>query len=44
MTAGLNPDGFGKYNWVRKGKQGAFEFDNFSAPAYTCLLYTSRCV
>lgn len=38
MTAGLNPDGFGKYNWVRKGKQGAFEFDNFTAPAYTARL------
>lgn len=37
-TAGLNPDGFGKYYWVRKGKQGAFEFDNFTAPAYTARL------
>lgn len=35
ITTGLNPDGFGKYNWVKKGKQGAFEFDNFTAPAYT---------
>lgn len=38
ITTGLNPDGFGKYNWIKKGKQGAFEFDNFSAPAYTLRL------
>lgn len=38
ITAGLNPDGFGKYNWVKNGKQGAFEFDNFTAPAYTLRL------
>lgn len=24
VTAGLNPDGFGKFNWVKDGKQGAF--------------------
>lgn len=35
ITSGLSPDGFGKYNWIKKGKQGAFEFDNFTAPAYT---------
>lgn len=35
VTAGLNPDGFGMYQWIKKGKQGAFEFDNFTAPAYT---------
>lgn len=38
VTTGLNPDGFGKYNWIRDGKQGAFEFDNFSSPAYTLRL------
>lgn len=38
VTSGLNPDGFGKYNWIKKGKQGAFEFDNFTAPAYTARL------
>lgn len=38
ITTGLNPDGFGKYNWIKKGKQGAFEFDNFTAPAYTLRL------
>lgn len=35
VTTGLNPDGFGKYNWIKKGKQGAFEVDNFTSPAYT---------
>ena len=35
ITAGLNPNGFDIYNWVKKGKQGFFETDNFSAPAYT---------
>ena len=35
VTAGLNPNGFDKYNWVKGGKQGLFETDNFSAPAYT---------
>lgn len=35
ITSGLNPDGFGKYNWIKNGKQGAFEFDNFTAPAYS---------
>lgn len=35
ITAGLNPNGFDKYNWVKGGKQGLFETDNFSAPAYT---------
>lgn len=38
VTTGLNPDGFGKYNWIKKGKQGAFEFDNFTSPAYTIRL------
>lgn len=35
VTSGLCPDGFSKYDWVKGGKQGAFEFDNFTAPAYT---------
>lgn len=38
ITSGLNPDGFGKYEWVKGGKQGAFEFDNFTSPAYTARL------
>lgn len=33
-VAGLNPDGFGLLNWVQGGKQGLFETDNFSSPAY----------
>jgi len=35
VTAGLNPNGFDVYNWVKGGKQGLFETDNFSSPAYT---------
>ena len=38
VTAGLNPNGFNVYNWVKGGKQGLFETDNFSAPAYTLRL------
>ena len=38
VTAGLNPNGFNVYNWVKGGKQGLFETDNFSAPAYTARL------
>lgn len=34
VVAGLNPDGFGRDNWVGSGKQGLFEVDNFSSPAY----------
>lgn len=33
-VAGLNPDGFGRDNWVAGGKQGIFETDNFSSPGY----------
>lgn len=35
ITAGLNPDGFGRDKWVADGKQGLFEQDNYSSPAYT---------
>lgn len=38
ITAGLNPNGFNIYNWVKGGKQGLFETDNFTAPAYTARL------
>lgn len=38
ITAGLNPNGFNIYNWVKGGRQGFFETDNFSAPAYTARL------
>lgn len=34
VIAGLNPDGFGRDHWVADGKQGLFEKDNFSCPAY----------
>lgn len=34
VVAGLNPDGFGRDNWVGGGKQGLFEVDNFASPAY----------
>ncbi|MBP3228423.1 MAG: hypothetical protein J6M53_06560 [Bacteroidaceae bacterium] len=34
VVAGPNPNGFDKYNWVQKGKQGYFEADNFTRPAY----------
>lgn len=35
VTAGLNADGFGRDHWVADGKQGLFETDNFTSPAYT---------
>lgn len=38
IVAGLNPNGFNVYNWVKKGKQGLFETDNFSSPAYVARL------
>lgn len=38
LTAGLNPDGFGRDRWVADGKQGLFEQDNFTSPAYTARL------
>ena len=34
IVAGLNPDGFGRDTWVSDGKQGLFEEDCFSSPAY----------
>lgn len=34
VVAGLNADGFGRDNWVVDGKQGLFEVDNFTSPAY----------
>ena len=38
VTAGLNPNGFNVYHWIKGGKQGLFETDNFTAPAYTLRL------
>ena len=35
VTAGLNANGFDRNRWVAGGKQGLFEEDNFSSPAYT---------
>lgn len=34
VVAGSNPNGFDKYNWIQRGKQGYFETDNFSSPGY----------
>lgn len=35
VTTGLNALGFDRNNWVQGGKQGIFEEDNFTSPAYT---------
>ncbi|MCR5453528.1 MAG: hypothetical protein K6F33_00880 [Bacteroidales bacterium] len=34
VVAGQNPLGFSRYNWIKGGKQGFFEADNFTRPAY----------
>lgn len=38
VVTGLNADGFGRDGWVADGKQGKFEVDNFSSPAYAARL------
>ena len=38
IVTGLNANGFDRNNWVRKGKQGIFEGDNFTSPAYVARL------
>lgn len=38
VSAGLNACGFDRNNWVQGGKQGIFEEDNFTSPAYTLRL------
>lgn len=38
LTAGLNANGFERDTWVAPGKQGLFETDNFTSPAYTLRL------
>lgn len=38
VVTGLNADGFGRDNWVADGKQGQFEVDNFTSPAYVARL------
>ena len=35
VTAGLNANGFDRNNWAAGAKQGLFEVDNFTSPAYT---------
>lgn len=34
ITAGQNANGFDRDNWISGGKQGFFENDNFTSPAY----------
>ena len=34
IVTGLNANGFDRNNWVKGGKQGLFEEDNFTSPAY----------
>ncbi|AVM53718.1 phosphate-selective porin O/P [Bacteroides zoogleoformans] len=38
VVTGLNADGFGRDYWVKGGKQGLFEVDNFTSPAYVARL------
>lgn len=38
VVTGLNADGFGRDAWVSGGKQGLFEVDNFTSPAYVARL------
>ncbi|MDR3118037.1 MAG: OprO/OprP family phosphate-selective porin [Mediterranea sp.] len=34
VVAGLDPQGFRRQDWVSQGKQGSFEVNNFSSPAF----------
>ena len=38
IVTGLNANGFDRNKWVRGGKQGLFEGDNFTSPAYVLRL------
>ena len=38
IVTGLNANGFDRNKWVRGGKQGLFEGDNFTSPAYAARL------
>ena len=38
IVTGLNANGFDRNNWVKKGKQGFFEEDNFTSPGYVARL------
>ncbi|MBQ7539671.1 MAG: hypothetical protein IJT13_00940 [Bacteroidaceae bacterium] len=33
VVAGMNPDGFSRDNWIRKGSKALFEEENFTRPA-----------
>jgi hypothetical protein len=35
IVAGLDPNGFRSQDWIANGKQGAFEVNNFTSPAFT---------
>lgn len=38
VVTGLNANGFDRNTWVASGKQGIFETDNFTSPAYVARL------
>ncbi|MBR2778394.1 MAG: hypothetical protein IKD75_15120 [Prevotella sp.] len=38
IVTGLNANGFDRNKWVRNGRQGLFEGDNFTSPAYVARL------
>lgn len=38
VVAGLNANGFDRNGWIKGGKQGLFEKDNFTSPAYVARL------
>lgn len=38
VVAGLNANGFNRNQWIAGGKQGFFEEDNFTSPAYVARL------
>lgn len=38
IVAGLNANGFDRNEWIAPGKQGLFEVDNFTSPAYVARL------
>ena len=38
IVTGLNANGFNRNTWVKGGKQGLFEGDNFTSPAYVARL------
>lgn len=38
IVAGLDPNGFRRQDWISQGKQGGFEVNNLSSPAYVARL------